>query len=185
MVSDDRVTTAARAVVRRVGVGALTLAAVAKESGLSRATIYRRYASRDDLIAALIAAELDALEGLFAGRMRFADQPRETIRMLLREVLDHNANNEALQAALRLDGGVLAPWLIRRPGHRTLVDVVTERVLTHVAGSELAPRLRPDPPSAVEFMVAAVFAELLSPGRYLTHAQIAAYVTDAICPAGQ
>ncbi|MGV9673343.1 MULTISPECIES: hypothetical protein [unclassified Gordonia (in: high G+C Gram-positive bacteria)] len=48
--------------------------------------------------------------------------------------------------------------------------------------SELARHLHPDPRTALEFVVSMTFAELLSPGRFLIHAAIAAYVTDAVCP---
>lgn len=183
MSSNDDVVTAARAVVRRVGVGAMTLSAVATEAGISRATMYRRFASRDALIAALVAAELDALEQMVITRVRFGDQPRATIGMLVREVLDYNATNTALQAALRIDGAALLPWLIRHDGHPTLVDVVTARALTHVIGSELARHLRPTPEAAVEFMVSVIYAELLSPNQHVSHAQLAAFITDAVCGA--
>ncbi|MQY30881.1 hypothetical protein NRB56_64850 [Nocardia sp. RB56] len=179
-VSNEDVTAAARAVVRRVGITALTLAAVAKEAGISRATMYRRFASRDTLIAAVIGAELDALEKLVLARLRFADQPRETTHMLVREVLDYLTNHAALQAAIHIDGSALLPWLIKRDGRPTLVDIVTDRALAHIEGSELAAHLRPNPGAAVEFMVGAVYTQLVSPSRYLTHANIATLVTDAV-----
>lgn len=182
MASGDDLTAAARAVVRRVGVGALTLAAVAKEAGISRATIYRRYASRDQLIAAVVSSELDALERVMLGRLRFTDDPRDTVYMLVREVLDYNANNELVQAALRYDASSLTPWLIRREGHQTLIDIVTDRALLFIADSPVAGHLVPNPEAAVEFMVSAVCAELMSPARFLTHAEIAHRITDAICP---
>lgn len=171
---------AAHAVVRRVGVRALSLAAVAEESGLSRATVYRRFTSKRGLIGVLVDHELAALERLVLERLRFADEPRQTIHMLVREVLDHNARNEALQAALRIDGTALLPWLVRSDHNETLVDIVTARALAHVAESELARHLSPDPAAALEFMVGVVFAQLLSPSRHMTHAQIASYVTAAV-----
>src|SRR5690625_669880 len=179
--SSDEVLAAARAVVRRVGLAAMTLSAVAAQAGISRATMYRRFASRDALIAALVAAELDALEQMVVARVRFGDQPRETIGMLVREVLDYNATNAALQAALRIDGAALLPWLIRHDEQPTLVDVVTARALAHIADSELARHLRPTPEAAVGFLVSAIYAELLSPSRQVSHAQLAAYLTDAVC----
>lgn len=176
----DSMISAAHAVVRRVGVRALSLAAVAEESGLSRATVYRRFTSKRGLIGMLVDHELATLERLVLDRLRFADEPRETIHMLVREVLDHNARNEALQAALRIDGTALLPWLVRSEGNETLVDIVTARALAHIEDSELAPHLTPDPASALEFMVGAVFTQLLSPARHMTHAQIASYVTTAV-----
>ena len=180
MIHSDHLISAARSVVRRVGVRALSLAAVAEESGLSRATVYRRFASKNVLIGALVDHELSELEHLVLERLRFADEPRQTIHMLVREVLDHIDRNEALQAALRIDGTALVPWLIRSDSNETLVDIVTSRALAHVADSPLAGHLSPDPESAIEFMVSAVFAQLLSPARHMTHARIASYVTTAV-----
>ncbi|MBD0862484.1 TetR/AcrR family transcriptional regulator [Gordonia sp. zg691] len=180
MSSGEDLTGAARAVARRVGVGALTLAAVAKEAGISRATIYRRYASRDQLISAVLTSELDELERVMLSRLRFADDPRDTIYMLVREVLDYNARNDLVQAALRYDAASLTPWLIRREGHPTLIDIVTDRALAFIKESPVAGYLAPSPEAAVEFMVSAVCAELLSPARFLTHADIATHITDAI-----
>lgn len=182
MAASDDVLGATRRVVQRVGLDALTLAAVAREAGIGRATLYRKYSSRDELIGALIAEELDRLEQMVRSRLRFADRPRETVNMLVREVLDYNANNAPLVAALRIDARRLLPWLIRSGSHPTLVDVVTERALTHIGDSALAEHLHPDPASAVEFMVSAIYAELLSPARHMSHARLADYITAAVCP---
>jgi len=170
---------AARAVVRRVGIQALTLAAVAREAGISRATMYRRYASRDQLVEAVINAELDALETVLLNRLRFTDEPRDTVYMMSREVLNHLANHDALQAALRIDGSLLLPWLIRSDDRPTLVDIVADRALSQVAESPLAQHLTPNPRVAVEFMVSVIYAELLSPARHQTHAQLATYIASA------
>ena len=177
----DDVASAARTVIRRVGVSALTLAGVAREAGISRATMYRRFASRQQLLDAVVASELSTLEQLVLTRIRFGDDPRDTVRMLVREVLDYIEGHDALHAALRLDTATLGPWLVRRPDHPTLVDVITDRAVAHIRGTRLAGALRPGPEAAVEFMVSAIYAQMLSPARHTTHAQIAAYVTDAVC----
>lgn len=179
MSSLDEILDAARAEVCRVGVSALTLAAVARRAGVSRATMYRRFSSRDGLIGALVTDELERLEQLLVGRLRFADVPRDTVYMIVREVLAANAANIALQAALRIDGAALLPILVRSGSALTLVDVVTERALEHIAGTPLAAHLRPDPAAAVEFLVTAVYGQLLSPARHLTEAQVA----EAVCAA--
>lgn len=184
MSRSDEVLAATRRVVQRVGLDALTLAGVAREAGIGRATLYRRFSSRDELIAALVQSELDRLERMVLDRLRFTDHPRETVRLLVREVLDYNAGNEPLVAALRIDAKRLLPWLIRAGSHPTLVDIVTDRALEHIAGSPLADQLYPDAPTAVEFMVSAVYAELLSPARRMSHAQLADYITAAVCPPG-
>ncbi|MDL9935205.1 helix-turn-helix domain-containing protein [Gordonia sp. ABSL1-1] len=180
MARDEDLAAAARAVIRKVGVGALTLARVAQEAGISRATIYRRFSSRQHLIDALVADELDALERVVLERLRFSDDPHETVVMLVREVLHHLAGNDALQSALKIDGALLLPWLIRRGDGVTLVDIVTARALGYVEDSPLETTLRPDSKTAVEFMVSAVYADMLSPAKYVSHAQLATYIADAI-----
>jgi AcrR family transcriptional regulator len=44
----------------------VTLAAIAAEAGLDRRTLYRRFASREELLSAIYAARLDAIEGAIA-----------------------------------------------------------------------------------------------------------------------
>lgn len=173
-------TSAARAVVRRVGLEALTLAAVAKEAGISRATLYRRISSRDELISTLVAAELNALESMVLARLRFAVDPRDTVYMLVREVLTYLASHDALHAALRIDGAIFLPWLIRTGDRPTLVDIVTERALDNLMESSVAQHLYPNPAAAIEFMVSVIYAELLSPAQRMTHDQIATYITTAV-----
>lgn len=180
MPDNDDILIAARTVIGRVGLSALTFTAVAQEAGISRATLYRRFPSRDELIAVVVVAELDELERMVANRLRFADQPQQTITMLVREVLDYNSRNEALQTALRTDAAELLPWLIRTEPRPTLVDIVTERTLARIADSPLTTSLHPDPATAIEFMVSAIYAELLSPARHLSHAQLADYITAAV-----
>ena len=58
--------------------------------------------------------------------------------------------------------GPICSWLIRGPDRPTIVDIVTERVLAYVGQSPLAAHLSPTPESAVEFMVSAIYAELLA-----------------------
>ena len=48
--------------------------------GYQPATMYRRFALQDELLSALIIAELDALENVVRGRLRFADQPARRSR---------------------------------------------------------------------------------------------------------
>lgn len=52
---DSTLVDATAAAVARWGLGAVTLERIAEEAGISRATIYRRNVTRDDLVAALTA----------------------------------------------------------------------------------------------------------------------------------
>jgi AcrR family transcriptional regulator len=53
-----------------------TVAAIATEAGVDRRTVYRRFASRDELLAAVYEARLDAVERVIeAARLRDAPVP--------------------------------------------------------------------------------------------------------------
>jgi AcrR family transcriptional regulator len=55
---------------------AASVAAIAAEAGVDRRTVYRRFASRDDLLAAVYQARLDAIEAAIAtARLRDAPVP--------------------------------------------------------------------------------------------------------------
>jgi AcrR family transcriptional regulator len=55
---------------------AASIAAIAAEAGVDRRTVYRRFAGRDDLLAAVYQARLDAIEeAIEAARLREAPVP--------------------------------------------------------------------------------------------------------------
>jgi AcrR family transcriptional regulator len=56
-----RIVSAAEACFARFGVGKTTMDDVAREAGLSRPTIYRHFASRDDLLVAVVAQRTEQL----------------------------------------------------------------------------------------------------------------------------
>lgn len=55
------VLTAARAVVVDLGIRRLTIDEVVRRSGVSRMTVYRRFAGRDEVVVAVIRRELETL----------------------------------------------------------------------------------------------------------------------------
>src|SRR5258706_3056976 len=57
----DRVLDGALACVARVGLGKTTLDDVAREAGCARATVYRCFANKQQLLVALVAREVHAL----------------------------------------------------------------------------------------------------------------------------
>jgi AcrR family transcriptional regulator len=56
---DERIVEVARVILDREGAEALSIARVAKEAGVGRPTVYRRYRDADDLLRAILFAELD------------------------------------------------------------------------------------------------------------------------------
>lgn len=62
---DREILAAGRALLFGHGPEAVTMAAVARTAGVSKPTLYRRYANRDELIAAVAEAEAERMAGGF------------------------------------------------------------------------------------------------------------------------
>ncbi|GMA26948.1 TetR/AcrR family transcriptional regulator [Arenivirga flava] len=75
----------ARRVFADRGIGA-TLNDVAREAGVGVGTVYRRFADKEALLAALRADKFTALRALAAAALR-VDDPREALRGYLHEVI--------------------------------------------------------------------------------------------------
>ena len=58
--SSDRILDAARAVFEQYGARRANVDDIAAEAGVSRSTLYRRYATKDELLAAVVMRETDA-----------------------------------------------------------------------------------------------------------------------------
>ena len=57
--SGDRILDAARAVFEQYGARRANVDDIAAEAGVSRSTLYRRYATKDELLAAVVLRETD------------------------------------------------------------------------------------------------------------------------------
>lgn len=88
---DDRILKATRRVLERSGAEALTVEAIAQEAGVGKPAIYRRYASKDEIVMSLSIAnsvphaEIDT--GTFAGDTReLVAVLRESLKAMPRSV---------------------------------------------------------------------------------------------------
>lgn len=87
--------TAARHVMVHLGFERrATVADIVKAAGLSNQAFYRHFASKDDLIAALVDSGARRLVGYLAHQMESADGPREQVRRWIRGVLAQAADPE-------------------------------------------------------------------------------------------
>lgn len=66
----ERILAAAQDCYRTLGISKTTMGDVAKQAGLSRPTIYRHFATRDELVAAVVVAKMRVL---LAGAREFID----------------------------------------------------------------------------------------------------------------
>lgn len=133
-VGDDAVLDAVRGLVLTHGMERVTLTDVAREAGLSRMTVYRRWSGLPELLGRMMQREWDrvlALDGAgLAGRRAGAADLRV---FLVDEVLAaarQLRESELLQRILVAEPHLLTPYLVERSGtmHRFARQVVANGI---------------------------------------------------------
>ncbi len=161
--SRQRIIEAAYACVARRGVAKTTIEDVAREAGLSRATVYRSFpGGRDELINATVGwATLDFFGRLYE-RIQGAESLEEVmergIMFAYRSILEH----EVLQRVMQTEPDKLLP----------ILTVQSNRVREGIAGV-LAPYLEErglaagvDLADAADFLARMVLSYISAPGRW-------------------
>jgi AcrR family transcriptional regulator len=153
--------------VARFGLAKTTIDDVAKESGVSRATIYRLFpGGRDQLLREAVGWEMDRFfvrlgEAVFAAP-DFASLLEDALVFARRSVLDH----AVLQKVLVTEPGRLVA-LITVEQHRVL-EFITAFLLPYLEREEAAGRLRAgvDRHQAADYVARMMLSLIGSPGRW-------------------
>jgi AcrR family transcriptional regulator len=130
----DRILDAAFEAVATYGLSRFTTQDVARLAGLSRQSVYRYFASKDELIQALVAREeellLEGVRAVHARHDRLEDAMREATLFCLRTARDH----PLLGRLLAMEPELLLPYLTTRGGG--VVARATEVLETLAAGRD-------------------------------------------------
>lgn len=112
----DPVLQAARATVLDFGVRRATLTEVARRAGISRMTVYRRYADAPELMRALMTSEFGAV--LTAARAAAAsiEDPLERVVEEVIGTFERLLEHPLLKRLLELEPEMLMPYLSERVG---------------------------------------------------------------------
>lgn len=122
-VIDQTLIDATAATITRWGLAEVTLDRVAAEAGLSRATIYRRGVTREDLIAALTLEAADTYTRSMLPALSASGTARERLELALRALCTAADDHLHLLAGMFLAHGEV----FHRPGPDALVvDVFAE-----------------------------------------------------------
>jgi AcrR family transcriptional regulator len=101
----DALLTAAAALLTDQSVEAVTMEAVAERAGVSRPLVYKHFANRGDLLAAVYQREAAVLHDELATTVRQATTVTDMFRTLIRGALKAQADRGTALAALRAAGG--------------------------------------------------------------------------------
>jgi AcrR family transcriptional regulator len=163
----ERVLAATYACVARFGMGKTTVEDVVKESGVSRASIYRLFpGGKDQLLRETVGWEMNH----FFGRLAEAVYDAPDFASLLEEglVFAHRSiqEHEVLRKVLETEPERLLP-LITVEQHRVL-DFITAFLLPYLEREQRAGRVRPgvDLEVATEYVARLVLSLIGSPGRW-------------------
>jgi len=163
----ERVLAATYACVARFGMGKTTVEDVVKESGVSRASIYRLFpGGKDQLLRETVGWEMNH----FFGRLAEAVYEAPDFASLLEEglVFAHRSiqEHEVLRKVLETEPERLLP-LITVEQHRVL-DFITAFLLPYLEREQRAGRVRPgvDLETATEYVARLVLSLIGSPGRW-------------------
>jgi AcrR family transcriptional regulator len=163
----ERVLAATYACVARFGMGKTTVDDVVKESGVSRASIYRLFpGGKDQLLRETVGWEMNH----FFARLAEAVYDAPDFASLLEEglVFAHRAIQEhvVLRKVLETEPERLLP-LITVEQHRVL-DFITAFLLPYLEREQRAGRVRPgvDLETATQYVARLVLSLIGSPGRW-------------------
>lgn len=97
IVRDDRfeaILEAAQTVIAAEGVEAVSMAQLAKATGLSRPAIYQYFSSKEDVLAELVINEMADLSNAIDSHMKGIEAPMERIRVWIHYSLAHLASSD-------------------------------------------------------------------------------------------
>jgi AcrR family transcriptional regulator len=163
----EQVLEATYACVARYGMAKTTLDDVAKESGVSRATIYRMFTGgRDELLRETVEWEMNRFFVRLAEAV--AGAPDLTARLEVGLVFAHRAIREhaVLQKVLETEPDRLLPLLVT--GQHRVLGYVTDYLRPLLDEEAAAGRLRPglDREQAADYLARMVLSLIASPGRF-------------------
>lgn len=181
--TEARVRAATLSCIARFGSAKTTLDDVARESGVSRATIYRVFpGGRETLLEAVLSAEVHRFFGKLADEVEGHDDLEELLVVAIGESMRFLLGHEALRTVVALEPGLVLPQLaFHRLG--AIIDATTA-----FAAPYLVPHLasHADAVSGAEHLVRVVLSYTLHPSDSLDpydDDSVRAFVRDHVLPA--
>jgi len=106
-----RLLDATRTCIARFGVTKTTIDDVAREAGISRATLYRLFPGKQQLVEALVSRELAALQAELVSVAAATDTLDDLLVALIVTAAHHLDTHDALRTVLAHEPEVLLPYL--------------------------------------------------------------------------
>jgi AcrR family transcriptional regulator len=127
---------AAKACYLRLGVAKTTAADIAAEAGISRATVYRRFPSHEDIFIAVLARESIEMGELCTARLKGIEDPTEHIVEGMLIVLDEIPRRPLHAHLFREEA---SPWVINQTMPAEKLHSICGAMLGDMPGLRLLP----------------------------------------------
>ncbi len=163
----DRLLAATYRCVERFGMGKTTIEDIVKESGVSRATIYRQFAGgRDELMLETVGWELTNYFSRLADHVRDAPSLASLLRRGLAFAHRSVAEHAVLRKVMETEPERLLP-LLTTESAKTL-PFIADFLLPYLRREAEAGRLRPevDIDRAAEYLARSILSLIGAPGRW-------------------
>ncbi len=108
---DRRIVDAALACYKRFGVRKSTLEDIAREAGVSRATIYRYFPNKDALLRVVISQEISRILGRFRAELTSNGPISKRLAAAILALEEELASHETLHSVIELEPELLLPQL--------------------------------------------------------------------------
>ncbi|MGX5697074.1 TetR/AcrR family transcriptional regulator [Agromyces soli] len=166
--SESRMLDAAAALIAARGIGGVTVAEVARDAGVSRPTVYRRWASADEIVrATLLRATVSLLDG-FPALAGSRDE-------IVRDVLDFSARFQAdplYRRLLEREPEAFTRYTLQRLG--TSQRVILQWLAEAIALAQRGGTVRAGDPHDI-----AVMLLLIAQSAILSHNTVSALIDES------
>jgi AcrR family transcriptional regulator len=147
--TDDRILDAAARCLQLTS--RVSIAELARQAGVSRPTVYRRFADGDAVVRALWHREI---ERLIASTPRRVDDRRALVRQVV-ALAEHLSTHDTLAATFHTEQPLIAHYIVDRlgAGQRALLDVLRDEIAAVQRGGTVR-RGRPTELAAMTLLIA-------------------------------
>jgi AcrR family transcriptional regulator len=147
--TDDRILDAAARCLQLTS--RVSIAELARQAGVSRPTVYRRFADGDAVVRALWHREI---ERLIASTPRRVDDRRALVRQVV-ALAEHLSTHDTLAATFHTEQPLIAHYIVDRlgAGQRALLDVLRDEIAAVQKGGTVR-RGRPTELAAMTLLIA-------------------------------